>query len=101
SALRVTLVRWQHFLEPQLDAYQAGGATFAPSDIGKGSELTRNQLEKESALSTALRRRGFADKARDLDAAMTAFSDTIAGLTPLATGSHLTVAQFDLIVSAE
>jgi diguanylate cyclase (GGDEF)-like protein len=101
STVRATLVQWQAFLEPQLDAYQAGGTIFAPADIGKGSQIVQNELDEAKALSTALRRLGAPDRARDLSTAMTAFAATITKLDPLAAGARVTPTQFALIVSNE
>src|ERR1700759_4858700 len=70
AALRATLVRWQEFLEPKLDDYQAGGSKYAPADIARGSELTKNQISEATELTTRLRGRNVAGEARDLDDAM-------------------------------
>jgi diguanylate cyclase (GGDEF)-like protein len=103
SALRMSLVQWQLFLEPQLDAYtnSGGKTTFSPVDIAKGSKITETQTAQSKSLSSALRRRGFVARAHSLDAATTAFTKAITGLTPVASGAQLTTAQFAAIVRDE
>jgi diguanylate cyclase (GGDEF)-like protein len=101
AAMRATLVRWQAFLEPKLDAYQAGVSTFAPADIASGSELTKTQMSQATRLAATLRARGVPIEARDLDGAAASLTAAITALTPIASGVRVSPEQFTRLVGAE
>ena len=101
AALRATLVRWQQFLEPRLDDYQAGASKFAPADIGLGSELTKGQLRQANRLAAMLRARGIGDQAGELEDAAQSLTNAIMALNPIASGVRLSPAQFARLVGAE
>jgi len=101
TQLRTTLVGWQLFLEPELDASQVPGVVPLPTEIAKGAQLAQTQIDQAKSLSAGLRQAGLASRAQALDAAMSAFSDSITKLTPVAAGTRVSAKEFTTIVGTE
>ncbi len=99
--LRSTLVAWQLFLEPALDASQVAGATINPTDIAKGSQYAQAQIDQAKSLSSTLRRRGLADKAHALDTASAALTGSFTKLTPIAAGARVSPAEYTKVLGIE
>ncbi len=101
SQLQVSLVGWQMFVEPQLDAIQAPGATVNASDIARGAKLAQAAIDEGTSLPTTLRRNGLSTESRALDVATRAFSNAIAKLTPVASGARVSAAEVAKVMAVE
>ncbi len=99
--LRVTLNGWQLFVEPELDAIQAGGAVLKATDIAKGAGLAQAQINQAAALVVVLRRNGLTSQAGALTVSMAALSAAITRFTPVASGAHVTPVEFAAVVADE
>jgi diguanylate cyclase (GGDEF)-like protein len=99
-ALRTTVVEWQFFIERHLDSLKPGVQS-DPTELVKGGQLVTTQAAQAVALSRDLRRVGFAGDARNLDAAMSVFSQALTRLTPIASGKPVDAATLRKLVDAE
>jgi diguanylate cyclase (GGDEF)-like protein len=98
--LRTTVVDWQFFIERHLDDL-APGAVADPAELVKGAELVTRQSRQAAALSRHLRRIGFTNDARALDAAISAFIPTLTKLGPVASGARVDPATLRTIITTE
>jgi diguanylate cyclase (GGDEF)-like protein len=98
--LRTSIVDWQFFIERHVDALTPGAAPDA-AELVKGGDIVKQQTDRAAALMRHLNRLGFTSDARDLNAAMAAFSKALVKLTPVASGTFVEPAILRTIVSTE
>jgi diguanylate cyclase (GGDEF)-like protein len=98
--LRTTLVDWQFFIERHLDELTPG-AVADPTELVKGAALITKQTKQAAVLARHLRSVGFTNDSESLDAAMTAFTNTLTPLGPVASGGAIEPTKLRVIVAAE
>jgi diguanylate cyclase (GGDEF)-like protein len=97
---RTTAAEWQSFIERQVDSLEPGVVP-AATDLVAGGQLVNAQAAQAKAMSRDLRRVGFTTDADKLDAAMSAFTKTLAKLAPAASGNPVSAAALQSLVDAE
>ncbi len=100
SSSRTTIFDWEYYIEQELDALPSG-VTPDATVVVKGAQLVAAQTAGAAAMSRGLRRVGFANDARNLDAAMSSFGKALTNLAPVASGKPVDAATLHRYVTAE
>jgi diguanylate cyclase (GGDEF)-like protein len=99
-ALRTSVVNWQFFIERTIDSLTPGVVPPA-TEVVAGARLLTTQTSQAATMSRELRRVGFTTEARNLDAAMAAFTKTLAPLNPVAAGKAVDAVTLHQLAAAE